>query len=357
MSEKFPQLKVAAVQASPVFLDKDQSTSKACKLIRDAGSNGAKVIVFPEGFIPTHPVWYHFHAGTGSIATKLSMELFKNSVTIPGPEVNELCKAARDAKAYVVMGVCEKLSNTIGTMYNTQIFIGPDGRYLGKHQKIMPTVGERFVHKGGYGDTLKVFNTESGPISGLMCSENSNPLAIMALTAEGTRIHAMAWPNHWGTLSRPMREYVKIASLNFAQVSKAFVISACSTVDERMIEMMQLTSEQEQFIRDPVISGGSMIVAPDSQIIAGPMGDEEGILYADIDLQECVKHKLHHDFSGHYNREDILQLYINRDAPKLYNEYFGKSDTKKDFVCSDSDDDKNCCEQEINVNDNQLDNC
>ena len=128
------------------FLDKDQSTSKACKLIREAGSNGAKLIVFPEGFIPTHPVWYHFHAGTGSIATKLSMELFKNSVTIPGPEVNELCKAARDAKAYVVMGVCEKLSNTIGTMYNTQIFIGPDGRYLGKHQKsCLPLVSVLFT--------------------------------------------------------------------------------------------------------------------------------------------------------------------------------------------------------------------
>lgn len=319
MMDKYAKLKVAAVQATPVFLDKEASTKKACTLIKEAGKKGAKIIVFPEGFIPSHPVWYHFHPGTGAIATSLSVELFKNSVEIPGPEVEALCKAAKNSDAYVVMGICEKLPNTTGTMYNTQLYIGPDGTYIGKHQKIMPTVGERLVHKGGNGDTFGAINTEYGPISALMCSENSNPLAVFALTAEGTRIHAAAWPNHWGKESKPMKKYVEIASKNFAQVSKAYVISACATVNDEMIERMLLSDDEEKMLRNPDITGGSMIISPDAEIIAGPMGNEEGILYADIDLEQCIIHKLHHDFSGNYNRADIFSLYISKDNPKLYN--------------------------------------
>lgn len=320
MSDTYSVVKVAAVQAAPVFLDRRGSIEKACNLIREAGNNGAQIIVFPEGFIPSHPIWYHFHEGTGPTATKLSRELFKNSIEIPGPDVSKLAEAAASVNAYVIIGACEKLPNTTGTMYNTQVYIGPDGSYLGKHQKIMPTVGERFVHAGGYGDTFGAVDTEFGPISALMCSENSNPLAIFALTAQGTRIHAAAWPNHWGKPVRSMKEYVKIATLNFAQVSKAFVISACSTVDDHTIDRLELNPEDRELFNNPNFCGGSMIVDPEAKIIAGPMGNEEGILYADINLEECVTHKLHHDFSGHYNRPDIFQLYINKSAPKLYNE-------------------------------------
>jgi aliphatic nitrilase len=160
-----------------------------------------------------------------------------------------------------------------------------------------------------------------------MCSENSNPLAVFALAAEGTRIHAMSWPNHWGKLSKPMRKYVEIASLNFAQVAKAYVISACSTVDDEMIEKMKLTEDEKELLKNPEITGGSMIVSPDTEIIAGPMKNEEGILYADIDLEECIVHKLHHDFSGHYNRPDIFSLYMNKANPQLYYKINGNKKT------------------------------
>jgi predicted amidohydrolase len=112
------------------------------------------VIGFPEGFIPAHPVWYHHHSATGALSNRLAVELFKNAVEIPGPEVAALCTAARDANAYVVIGACEKIPNTTGTMFNSQIYIAPDGALIGKHQKIMPTVGERLVHMGGFGDTF-----------------------------------------------------------------------------------------------------------------------------------------------------------------------------------------------------------
>lgn len=318
MGDTYGVVKVAAVQAASVFLDRDGSTAKACRLIGEAGANGARVIGFPEGFIPAHPVWYHHHAATGAIANRLATELFKNAIEIPGPETAALCMAARDANAYVVVGVCEKMPNTIGTMFNTQVYIGPDGRLIGKHQKIMPTVGERLVHMGGFGDTFGAFQTEFGPMSALICGENSNPLAVFALIAEGTRIHVMSWPNHFPTSGDPMRNRVSVDSQAFAQMSKAFVISACGTVDDRMIDMLQAGPEAEKFLRNPDCNGGSVIVAPTSRILAGPMGAEEGILYADCNLELGVQMKLRHDFAGHYNRPDIFHLHINRAAPRLY---------------------------------------
>lgn len=318
MGDVYKPVRVAAVQAASVFLDREGSTAKACRLIREAGAHGARVIGLPEGFIPAHPVWFHHHAATAGISNKLSVELFKNSVEVPGPETEALCAAARDANAYVVIGVCEKLPNTLGTLFNTQLYIGPDGSLIRKHQKIMPTVGERLVHAGGHGDTFGAFATEFGPASGLICGENSNPLAIFALIAEGTRIHVMSWPNHFPTSGDPLRNRVAIDSQAFAQMSKAFVISACGTVDEQMIEMLKVGPEGEQFLRNPDCCGGSLIVNPMSRIVAGPMGPEEGILYADCDLELAIQMKLRHDFAGHYNRPDIFQLHVNRAAPQLY---------------------------------------
>ncbi len=318
MGDSYQTVKVAAVQAASVFLDREGSTAKACSLIREAGRNGARVIGFPEGFIPAHPIWYHHHAATGAVANRLAVELFKNAVEIPGPEIEALCDAAREAGAYVVIGVCEKLPRTLGTMFNSQVFIGPDGTYMGKHQKIMPTVGERLVHMGGFGDTLHAFPTSFGPMSGLICGENSNPLAIFAMTAEGSRIHVMSWPNHFPTSGDPMRNRVSIDSQAFAQMSKAFVVSACGTVDEDVIRKLQVGPEGEKFLRNPDCCGGSVIVAPNSRIIAGPMGAEEGILYADCNIDLGITMKLRHDFAGHYNRPDIFQLQVNRHMPQIY---------------------------------------
>lgn len=318
MGDVYPVVKVAAVQAASAFLDRGGSTEKACRLIREAGANGARVIAFPEGFIPAHPVWFHHHPATSAVANRLSVELFKNAVEIPGPEIDALCAAAREANAYVVMGVCEKLPQTLGTMFNSQVWIGPDGTLLGKHQKIMPTVGERLVHTGGFGDTFGAFQTEFGPASGLICGENSNPLAIFALTAEGSRLHVMSWPNHFPTSGDPMRNRVAIDSQAFAQMSKAWVISACGTVDEDMIKKLEVGPEGEKFLRNPDCCGGSVIVSPASRIVAGPMGPEEGILYAECDVAAGIQMKLRHDFAGHYNRPDIFQLHINRSAPRIY---------------------------------------
>jgi nitrilase len=318
MGDQYQTVRAAAVQAASVFLDRERSVAKACDLIREAGRNGATLIAFPEGFVPAHPIWFHFHPATGRIATELSVELFKNAVEIPGREITELQRAAADAGAYVVIGVCEKMPNTMGTLYNTQVFLGPDGTLLGKRQKLMPTVGERLVHTGGSGDSVGVFNTDFGPASALICGENSNPLAIFAMTAQHTRVHVMSWPGHFPAIGAPMRNRVAIDSQAFAQMSKAFVVSACGTVDDATIAKLQLSPADEAIIRQPEFCGGSIIVAPNSRIIAGPLGSEEGILYADLDLELGITMKLRHDFAGHYNRPDIFQLRVNTAAPQIY---------------------------------------
>ncbi|HEY5650554.1 MAG TPA: carbon-nitrogen hydrolase family protein [Acidimicrobiia bacterium] len=319
MGDSEPIVRGAVVQAAPVFLDREATLEKAVALIHEAGANGAEIVAFPEGFIPAHPIWFHFHSGTDRHATALSVELFKNSVEIPGPHIDALVQAAAEAGTYVVMGVCEKISGTFGSMYNTQVFISPTDGYVGKHQKLMPTVGERLVHRPGGPDTFGVFPSSFGPVSGLMCGENSNPLAIFALTAEATRVHAMAWPNHFPKPALPMPEISLTAARAFAQMSKAWVLSASAVVDDRIREMVPLNDTDLEYLARDDIGGGSCIVAPDTRVVAGPaIGNEELILYADMDLEVGVKMKLRHDLSGHYNRPDVFRLLVNkRSAPLI----------------------------------------
>ena len=257
MGDEPVTIKVAAVQAASVFLDREASTEKACRLIREAGANGARVVGFPEGFIPAHPLWYHHHPATAALSNKFAVALFKNAVEIPGREVEALCAAAHAARAYVVIGVCERIPNTYGTLYNSQLYIGPNGQVIRKHQKITPTVGERIVHTGGHGDTFGAFQTEFGPMSGLICGENSNPLAIFSLIAEGTRIHVMSWPNYISVGGGPLRNRVMVDSQAFAQMSKAFVVSACGVIDDRMIEMLQVAPEAKKSCAVPIFVAGA----------------------------------------------------------------------------------------------------
>ncbi len=316
MGDRYPIVRAGVVQAAPVFLDREASTARAIEYIGQAGQEGVDLLAFPEGFIPAHPVWYHFHPATGKQSLAFAAELFKNSVEIPGETTEALCAAAAQAHVNVVIGLCEKLPKTTGTMFNTQLFISREGRILGKHQKIMPTVGERLVHTGGYGDTLQVIETDVGRVSGLICGENSNPLAIFALAAQGTQIHVASWPNHFSRNEHAMVDAVTFATRSLAYKGSCFVLNACATISDRMLELLPYTEEDREFLANPENGGGSSIIGANSMILAGPMsGAEEGLLVADLDLEECVQAKLVHDYSGHYNRPDIFTLSVNRTVP------------------------------------------
>jgi aliphatic nitrilase len=318
VGDSYPRIKVAAVQAAPVFLNREATVEKACRLIREAGASGARVIGFPEGFLPGHPLWFHFFPATGPESQRLSTELFKNAVEIPSAATDALAVATRDAGAYVVLGLCEKRAGTTGTMYNTQIFFDPQGRIMGKHRKLTPTSGERIVHMGGDGGTLRTFDADFGKFSGLICGENSNPLAVFALAAESTMLHIASWPSigRRGNLSRSDR--ASMTGRAFAMMTKAFVLNVCGTLSDEMRDMLTYTAEDRTFLDNLAVTGGSSIVGPSSRLIAGPLGGEEGVLYAECDLEECVRQKLMHDMAGHYNRPDVFSLRVSARAPEIY---------------------------------------
>ncbi len=311
------RIRVAAIQAASVFLDRAASTDKACSLISEAGRHGAELIVFPEGFVPAHPGWFHFHPASHPIAAQLALDLFDNSVEVGGPEVARVGEAARQAGAQVVLGVCERIAGTDGTMYNTQLFFGPDGRLAGKHQKLTPTSGERLVHAAGFGDTFGALPSAAGPISGLICGENSNPAAILALDAEHVRVHAMSWPNFVAPTAPPLPGRVQIASLAFAAMARCYVVSAAGVIDEAMIRRISAPAEYLDFLHDPGVTGGSVIVSPRGDTLAGPLGPGEEIIYADLDLKAPSRAKLSQDYAGHCNRPDVFQLRVDKRGRRL----------------------------------------
>lgn len=313
-----PTIRVAAVQAASAFLDRERSTEKACRLIRECGENGADLVAFPEGFLPGHPTWFHFHTASSRFGNELSSRLFHESVEVPGPQISAVADAARQAGVYVVLGVCERVRGTDGTLFNSQVYLGPDGALIGKHRKLTPTAGERLVHAVGHGDTFGTFGTSFGPMSSLVCGENTNPLAVFALSAEHTRVHVMSWPPHLAPVSRPMADRVAVATQAFATMAKCFVVSACSVVDDELIEAVRPDADSMVFLRDPAMSGGSMVAGPSGSVVAGPLPAGEGILYADIDLDATVSAKVRADYAGHYNRPDVFQLRVHRDSPRLY---------------------------------------
>lgn len=320
MGNALPTLRVAAVQAAPVFLDREATTEKARRLIVEAGQAGAKVIGFPEGFIPTHPLWYHFSSASSAKSRQLATQLFLNSVEVPSATTNQLGEAARQAGAYVVMGMCERLPGTTGTMYNSQLFLGPSGQILASRRKIMPTLGERIVHAHGSGDGLRPVETEFGPLSGLMCGENSNPLAVFALEAMGARIHVASWPSHF-TETESMIDIIQMVTRALAYQAAVFVINAVGLVSDEMVDALAVTEADRQFLlRRQQEDGGASIIGPRGKFVAGPMGPTEGILYADIDLNQLVTRKTTHDFAGHYNRPDIFTLSLNVGPHTLFRE-------------------------------------
>jgi nitrilase len=314
MGQQSKTVRLAAVQCSPAFLNLNGSIEKSVSLILEAGRNGADIVGFPEGFIPTHPLWYHFHPASSPEAQAFSKRLAENSIVIPGPEVDALCKAARDAGVFVVMGCCELELGRLGTLYNTLLFINQEGRLLGRHRKLVPTLGERLVHARGDAEGLRAYATDTGlKVSGLMCGENSNALATYALDAQGTNVHVASWPSHF-QLGANISDIVQMVTRALAYQMKAFVINAVSTINEDMFRSLPVTEQHRAYMAQQ--GQGSSIIGPSGEFLAGPIGKEETILYTDVDLEMLISPKIVQDFAGHYNRFDLLSLSVTRTVPR-----------------------------------------
>jgi nitrilase len=314
MSQNSKPIRLAAVQYSPAFLDLKGSIEKAAALIAEAGRNGADLVAFPEGFIPTHPLWYHFHPASSPEAQAFSKRLAQNSLVIPSPEFDALCKAVKEAGVFVVMGCCELEPGRLGTLYNSLLFIDANGVLVGRHRKLVPTLGERLVHSPGDAEGLRAYPTHAGfKVSGLMCGENSNALATYALDAQGTNVHVASWPSHF-QLGADLSNIVQMVSRALAYQMKAFVINAVSTINEEMLKQLPVTELHRSYMAKQ--GRGSSIVGPSGDFLAEPMGSEEGILYASVSLADLVSPKVVQDFAGHYNRFDLLSLSLTRTVPR-----------------------------------------
>jgi len=300
-------VRAAAVQAAPVFLDKFATIEKACTLIQEAADNGARLIVFPESFIPTFPYWSNYHP-EGPPWARTFTKLFKNSVEIPSPETEKLGEAARKAGAHVMMGLNERDAVYGGTLYNTLLFLGPDGKILGKHRKLMPTHHERLYWGCGDGSGLTVYPTSLGRIGGLICYEHHMTLSKYALYAQGEQIHCAVWPGWPGNSKYDNLDIVHTASRQYAFEGQCFVVCACGWIHPEMIpEDFEFKNEMDCSSR-----GGSTIITPLGTLLCEPLVDREGIVYADLKMDLIIKAKAFVDTTGHYARWDVLSLNFNR---------------------------------------------
>jgi nitrilase len=299
--------RVAVVQAAPCLFDREGTIAKAQRLIADAGAGGAQIIVFPEAFVPAYPRGLSFGAVVGSRSAegrKLFERYWSNSVEVPSAAVEKLGEAARAADAYVVMGVIERETRGAqGTLYCTLLYFGPDGRLLGKHRKLKPTASERLIWGEGDGSTLTVVQTPHGRLGGLICWENYMPLARAALYEKGVEIYVAPTADSRDAWQATLR-HIALEGRCYVLGCNQFVTKSMYPADLPGIE--ELASQPELMCR-----GGSAIISPLGDVIAGPLWDEEGILYADLDPGEVVRARFDFDVTGHYARPDVFRLVVN----------------------------------------------
>ncbi|MBS4022330.1 MAG: carbon-nitrogen hydrolase family protein [Dethiobacter sp.] len=304
MAKKFT---AAAVQAAPVFMDKQSTVEKCCALIREAASHGAKLIVFPETFIPAYPSWSPDFSERSGHWIHSWVDYYRNSVTIPGEDTDKIADAAREAGAYVVVGVSELDARWQGTLYNTALFIDASGRIMGKHRKLMPTFHERLYWGQGDGSHLKVFETELGRLGGLICYEHRMTLPKYALFTKGEQIHCALWPGWPSAPDFDLRENMDITSRALSLEGQTFVVLSSMYFSAEMVPDSFHYKNKAQWHS----CGGSGIISPLGGYLAGPVYDQETIVYADIDLSLIPMAKAIFDAMGHYSRWDVININLN----------------------------------------------
>jgi len=277
-----------------------------------SGREGARLIVFPEAFIPAYPDWvWTVPPGQDDLLDELYAELLANAVTIPSDATQQLCHAAKQAGAYVVMGMSERNVEASGaSLYNTLLYIDDQGHILGKHRKLVPTGGERLVWAQGDGSTLQVYDTPFGKLGGLICWENYMPLARYAMYAWGTQIYVAAtWDRGQPWLST-LRH---IAKEGRVYVLGCSIVMRKDDIPDRFAVKQRFYANANEWIN----VGDSAIVNPDGFFIAGPVRHKEDILYAEIDPRQMRGPKWMLDVAGHYARPDVFELIVHTDEYKM----------------------------------------
>jgi nitrilase len=305
---KLTTFKAASVLASPIFLDREATLDKACHLIKEAGNEGARLIAFPESFIPCYPWWIYMGLKDFVKKGELYKRLYNNSVEIPSESTDLICRAARQYHVMVMVGLNEVRG---GSVYNTQLFISEDGEIMGRHRKLMPNLEERTVYGFGEVNELKVFDTKYGRIGGLICYEHLSPLFKYALFSMGEQIHIACWPGgNFKIQARERNKVIDTAMREAALEGQVFCICSCTCLSQEEVDFY---SELEPSVKGKMSAGGgwACIINPIGNYIAGPLSDKEGIIYADIDLEEIIEAKHMLDTIGHSARWEVIDLILN----------------------------------------------
>ena len=294
-------VKVAVVQATPVFFDIQKTLDKLEAFVIESAQKGCQFVLFPESFIPGYPRKFTFGASIG-LRTDAGRELYKtywqNSLQLPSPELTRIEQIARENNVYLAVGVTERDALN-GSLYCTLIYVSPTEGYLGKHQKIKPTGVERLIWAEGTGqDSLRVFDTEVGRMGGLICWENYMPLARMSIYQQAPQLYLAPTADARPTWSATLQ--------HIACEGRCFVLGS-----NQYFQASDYPDDYQDLLNDEELvlcRGGSAIVSPQGEFIAGPLWDQEGILMAELDLDEVLKNKLDFDVIGHYTRPDLFQF-------------------------------------------------
>jgi predicted amidohydrolase len=304
-------VKVAAIQAAPVYMELEASLKRALSLISEASSLGARIVVFPETWLPGYPAWLDCCRDVAlwdyEPVKRVYARLVENSVVLPGPATDALAAAARDNSVVLNISVHERVKEGPGrgTLYNTMLTFNDDGRLLNRHRKIMPTYTERMIWGQGDGSSLKAVETSAGRTGGLICWEHWMPLARQALHVSGEEIHIAAWPQ--------VKEMNLVASRHYAFEGRCFVVACGALMRARDLPPeLELIESLKNDADSLTLRGGSAIIAPDGRVIAGPVFDEETILTADIDTSRIAEESLTLDVTGHYSRPDIFEFELKK---------------------------------------------
>ena len=307
MSKTAKSIKVAVVQATPVLFEREATVEKACQLILEAAGQGAELLLFPEAFIPAYPRGLSFGMVVGSRTDQgrqLWQRYWEEAVEIPSLTTQALGEAVQQAGVYLAIGVIERDAQfSGGTLYCTTLYFDPQGQVIGLHRKLKPTGAERLIWGEGDGSTLTVIPTPLGKIGGLICWENYMPLARMALYSKGVEIYLAP--------TADARDTWQATLSHIACEGRCFVLG-CNQFVTKAMYPADLQAHPE-LAKQPAVMcrGGSAIISPLGELIAGPLYDQEGILYAELDLGEIVRAKLDFDVVGHYARPDVFQLLVN----------------------------------------------
>lgn len=313
MGDQFQDFTLAAVQAAPVYLDRDASIEKACRLIDDAAALGSDLAVFGETWVSGYAsfaAWPN-HPAFGGLLRRFIL----NGVEVPSAATDALCRAARRAGTDVVIGVAERDATTQGTIYCTLLFIGREGKLLGKHRKLKPTMYERTVWGEGDGSSLVLYHRPYGRLGGLNCWEHQMVLPGYALISQGIQVHAGAWPG--GAFTRQ-----DVLSRAFAMQSGAYVVMSGGLIREQDLpqDLRELRVEVDGKSRNLILpcDGLSGIIGPNGEYVAGPVQNEEVVLTAKANLGTVMFQKMIADHAGHYTRPDVFEFRVNQ-RPKRIN--------------------------------------